>query len=54
MAYDKKLISEVPAVFLRIVQAWYKNKAKEQGYVDVHGGSVSFVQRFGSALNVTP
>ncbi|MDJ0767029.1 MAG: transposase zinc-binding domain-containing protein [Myxococcota bacterium] len=43
LAYDKKLISEVLAVFLRVVQAWYTTKAKEQGYVDVQGGSVSCV-----------
>ena len=38
LAYDKKLISEVLAVFLRVVQAWYTTKAKEQGYVEVQGG----------------
>jgi len=54
LAYDKKLISEVLAVFLRVVQAWYKTKAKELGFSDVQGGSVSFIQRFGSSLNVTP
>ena len=42
------------AVFLRTVQAWYKHKAKKQGCTDVQGGSVSFIQRFGSAINVTP
>lgn len=54
LAYDKKLISEVLAVFLRVVQAWYKANAKELGFSDVQGGSVSFIQRFGSSLNVTP
>ena len=54
LAYDKKLISEVLAVFLRTVQAWYKRVAKKQGFSDVQGGSVSFIQRFGSAINVTP
>ena len=54
LAYDKKLISEVLAVFLRVAWAWYKTKAKELGFSDVQGGSVSFIQRFGSSLNVTP
>ena len=54
MSYDKSFISDVLAVFIRTVQGWYKTKAKEQGYVNVQGGSVSFVQRFGSSLGVTP
>ncbi|MCP4606226.1 MAG: hypothetical protein GY847_37905 [Proteobacteria bacterium] len=54
MSYDKRLISDVLAVFLRVVQGWYKKKAKEQGYVDVQGGAVSFVQKFGTSLNTTP
>jgi hypothetical protein len=54
LSYDKRLISDVLAVFLRVIQGWYKKKAEEQGCVDVQGGSVSFVQRFGSSLNMTP
>jgi len=54
MSYDKRLISDVLAVYLRVVQGWYKTIAKEQGFIDVQGGSVSFVQRFGSSLNTTP
>jgi hypothetical protein len=54
MSYDKQLISDVLAVFLRVVQGWYKTKAKEEGYTDVQGGAVSFVQKFGSSLNLTP
>ena len=51
MAYDKKLTSDVLAVFLRTVNSWYKKKAKEQGYSDVQCGSVTYCQRFGSSLN---
>ena len=54
MSYDKQLISDVLAVFLRAVQGWYKTKSKEKGYTEVQGGSVSFVQKFGSSLNATP
>lgn len=53
-AGDKKLISEFLALFLRVVQRWYKDKAKQAGFLDGQGGSVSFIQRFGSSLNVTP
>ena len=36
------------------VQAWYRQQARAQGYTDVRCGSVTFVQRFGSALNLHP
>jgi hypothetical protein len=42
------------AVFLRSVQAWYRQQARAQGYTTVRCGSVTFVQRFGSALNLNP
>jgi len=51
LAYDKKLCSDILQVFLRVVYGWYKKKAKSAGYSDPRCGSVTFVQRFGSALN---
>ena len=54
MSYDKRLISDLLALFLRVVQGWYKTKAKELGFANLQGGSVSFVQKFGSSLNATP
>ncbi len=47
LAYDKKLISEVLAVFLRVVQAWYKNKARELGFSDVQAGFCCEATRLG-------
>ena len=52
LAWDGKLVSAVLAVFLRVVYGWYRRQAKEQGHADGRCGSVSFVQRFGSALNL--
>ena len=54
LAWDGKLVSAVLAVFLRVVYGWYRRQAKAQGYAAGRCGSVSFVQRFGSALNLTP
>ena len=54
LAYDGRLISAFWAVFLRTVQAWYRQQARAQGYADARCGSVTFVQRFGSALNLNP
>ena len=28
MSYDKRLISDLLAVFLRVIQGWHRNKAK--------------------------
>ena len=47
LAYDGKLLSEVLAVFLRVVRGWHYRKAKEAGYKDVRCGSVTHAQKFG-------
>ncbi|MBC8254802.1 MAG: transposase [Ardenticatenia bacterium] len=54
LAYDGPLIGAFLAVFLRTVQTWYRQQARAQGYTDVRCGSVTFIQRFGSALNLNP
>ena len=54
LAYDKKLLSEVLAVFLRVIGGWYKKTASSLGFQKAQWGSVSFLQRFGSSLAVNP
>ena len=54
LACDGLLIGAFLAVFHRTVQAWYRQQARAQGYTNVQCGSVTFVQRFGSALNLNP
>jgi len=54
LSYDGKLLSDVLSVFLRVVRGWYYRQAKAAGYKDVRCGSVTFAQRFGSALNLNP
>jgi len=54
LAYDGKLLSDVLSVFLRVVRGWYRKRGKELGIKDCEGGSVTFSQRFGSALNLNP
>jgi hypothetical protein len=54
LAYDSRLLSDVLAVFLRVVQGWYRKRGKEVGIKERKGGSVTFAQRFGSALNLNP
>lgn len=54
LASDGDLLSAVLAVFLRVVYGWYRRRAREEGRKDARCGSVTFVQRFGSALNLNP
>ncbi len=54
MAFDKVLTSRVLAIFLRTVNTWYRRQARCLGLTGPRTGSVTFLQRFGSALNLTP
>jgi hypothetical protein len=51
---DVGLLSEVLTVFLRAVFALQRRRARWQGLRGGQAGAVSFIQFFGSALQVTP
>ncbi len=51
---DVGLLSDVLTVFLRAVFALQRRRARRQGLRGGQAGSVSFIQFFGSALQVTP
>ena len=54
LAHDGKLLSDVLRIFLRVVNGWYRKQAKTIAIRESLGGSVTFAQRFGSALNLNP
>ena len=54
LAWDGELVGALLSVFLRVVYGWYRRQARAQGYEDGRCGSVTFVQRFGSSLNLNP
>ena len=54
LAHDAKLLSSVLRVFLRVAQGWYRKQGRAFGITECRGGSVTFAQRFGSALNLNP
>ena len=54
LAYDGEWVSKVLAVFLRVVGGWYRRQAQALGHDRARWGSVTFVQRFGSSLNLNP
>ncbi len=54
VAFDPKLTSDVLSIFLGVVRNWYQRQAKRRGLVDPQFGSVTVIQRSGSALNLNP
>jgi len=54
VAFDSDLLGEVLGIFVREVFASLRKRARENGILKGKCGSVTFVQRFGSALNCTP
>ncbi len=54
LAVDRALFSALLATFLRTVFAWQRRRGRELGIAGGQSGAVSFVQRFGGALNLHP
>ena len=54
LAWDGQWVSAVLAVFLRVVGRWYRRQAQALGHDRARWGSVTFVQWFGSSLNLNP
>jgi hypothetical protein len=54
VAFDTALLGKVLRIFVRTVFAWLKRQARECGVPGGQCGAVTFIQRFGSALNLTP
>jgi len=54
MAYDHALCREVHRAFTRALQLSYRHRAAARAIEQGHTGSVTCIQRFGSALNLNP
>ncbi|MBU1413732.1 transposase zinc-binding domain-containing protein, partial [Myxococcota bacterium] len=54
VAIDRQLLSDLLRDFLRTVFAWQRRRGRLAGLTDGHCGAVTFVQRFGGALNTNP
>jgi Transposase zinc-binding domain/Putative transposase len=52
LAYDHDRCTAVLRIFMRTVLAFYRRRARERGMPGGRSGSVTFVQRFGSAANL--
>ena len=54
LAVDRPLFSNLLGAFLRTVFAWQRRRGRALGIRDGQTGAVTFVQRFGGALNLNP
>ena len=52
MAYNQKLTNAALRIFNQTISSFQRKKAQKNGFGNVQTGAVTFVQRFGSALNL--
>jgi hypothetical protein len=52
MAHNSKLTNKILSIFAQSIALYQKKKAKKLGIKNSKSGSVTFIQRFGSALNL--
>ena len=54
LARDAAFLSAALGLFRRTLFAWQRRRGRDQGIADGHPGAITFLQRFGSALNLHP
>jgi hypothetical protein len=52
MAHNPKLTNKILSIYMQSICSYQKKKAKKFGIKSAKSGSVTFIQRFGSALNL--
>ncbi|PIR21864.1 MAG: IS91 family transposase [Deltaproteobacteria bacterium CG11_big_fil_rev_8_21_14_0_20_45_16] len=52
LSSNPKLLTQVLKKIIRMIDGYYKNKAKASGVKKPRTGAITFLQRFGSALNL--
>lgn len=52
MAHNPKLTNKILSIFIKAISSYHKKKAKLSGIKAARSGAVTFIQRFGSALNL--
>lgn len=52
MAYNSKLTNKILSIFISVISSHLRRHAKKQGVPKSKIGSITFIQRFGSALNL--
>ena len=54
VAFDTALLGQILRIFIRAIFGSLRRHARESGIPDGKCGAVTFIQRWGSALNLTP
>ena len=54
LAYDAELLPRMMRAYLQTLFSWMRRRGRALGIRDGRIGSVTFIQRFGSALNLNP
>jgi len=54
LAADRQLLTALLGIFLRTVFAWQRRRGRALGIVGGQTGAITFLQRFGSAMNLNP
>jgi hypothetical protein len=54
LAADRRLLTDLLRVFLQTLLAWQRRRGRELGIMGGQTGAVTFLQRFGSAMNLNP
>jgi len=52
MAHNSKLTNQILSIFIAVISSYQKKKARQFGIKNSQIGAVTFIQRFGSALNL--
>ena len=52
MAHNARLTSQILPIFIKVITSYQKKVARKRGIKRARTGSVTFIQRFGSALNL--
>jgi len=52
MAHNPRLTNKILSIFTVVISSYHKKKAKKYGIKNSQIGAVTFIQRFGSALNL--
>lgn len=54
LAFDTELASQVLQIVTRAIFSWQHRKARSLGFIATRSAAVTFVQRFGSAIQLNP
>jgi hypothetical protein len=52
LSHNARLASQVLRIYVRTISSWYKRRSRRHPFNNYQTGAITFVQRFGSSLNL--